>query len=237
MLKVLRLIYFPLAVLFTAAFVLPVFFIRPFNPKNTSLFFRVFAIVTLKPMGFSYTEYDRHNMANNRPSILAGNHQHNFDTIVAAKAFFEHVVFLGKKEILYVPFMGLCFYFGGNVFIDRKNKKRALKSLNNVKKKLTEYKLSVVIFPEGTRNPERGLLPFKKGAFHTAIQTQMPIVPFAVSHYVQEMDLNKWRSAHIKVRYLEPIPTEGLTLASMSDVMEKTRNSILKALEDFDQNM
>lgn len=226
--------YFPFAIVVTAAVVLPVFFARPFNPKNTSFFFTVFSKISFWAMGFKYEEFDRHILEQNRPSILAGNHQHNFDAIMASKAFSKNVVVLGKKEILYVPFLGLCFYFGGNVFIDRTNRKRSLKSLANVKKKLVENKLSVLIFPEGTRNPAQGLLPFKKGAFHTAVQTQLPIVPFAVSPYARTMDLNKWKAATIKVRYLEPISTEGMTSANISELMLKTRESIEKALKDFE---
>lgn len=237
MLKIARLIYFPLSILISAIVTLPIFFLRPYNPKNTSLFFKVFGFLTLKPMGFKYTEYNRHNMTDSRPSILVGNHQHNLDVLVASKAFAEHVVFLGKKEILYVPFLGLCFYFGGNVFVDRKSKKRSRKSLEHVRRKLIEKSLSVVIFPEGTRNPEKGLLPFKKGAFHTAIQTQLPIVPFAISEYVQDMDLNKWNSVHVKVKYLEPIPTEGLTLANMTELMEKTRAAVESGVRELDQKM
>ncbi len=49
--------------------------------------------------------------------------------------------------------------------MDRSNKKKAMRSMEKVKKKLETEKLSVTIFAEGTRNPADSLLAFKKGAF------------------------------------------------------------------------
>ena len=45
--------------------------------------------------------------------------------------------------------------------------------------------LSMLLFPEGTRNSAGGgsLLPFKKGAFHVALDIKAPILPIVVSEY------------------------------------------------------
>lgn len=53
--------------------------------------------------------------------------------------------------------------------MDRFNRERAMKSLEECARKITEQKLSVFIFPEGTRNHGDGMLEFKKGAFNLAI--------------------------------------------------------------------
>lgn len=230
MLKLIRLGYFYLALVGTALFSLPVFFIRPFDPKNTSLFFSLFSRAVYRPMGLKYREIDKKNFFNNRPSVLVGNHQHNFDTMVASLALEKHAVFLGKKELLRIPFLGLCFYLGGNVLVDRSDKTKARKSMEKVRRKLKEQNLSVVIFPEGTRNKEADLLTFKRGAFATAIETGLPIVPFAVSQYGRTMNLNKLSSGKITVKFLDPIPTESLNLEDAPKLAEQTRQAITDAI-------
>lgn len=45
------------------------------------------------------------------------------------------------------------------------------------------FQTKLVICPEGTRHGGETLLPFKKGTFHLAIETQCPIQPVVVSRY------------------------------------------------------
>lgn len=42
---------------------------------------------------------------------------------------------------------------------------------------------NLCMFPEGTRHVGKELLPFKKGAFHVAVVSQLPIQPIVVSRY------------------------------------------------------
>lgn len=233
MLKQFRLAYFYFAVVLTAIIAMPVFLARPFNPKNSSFFFSVFSRMTLWSTGLKYEEVDRHILEKTRPSIVVANHQHNLDILMASLAFSKNVVVLGKKELLKIPFLGICFYLGGNVFVDRGNRTKAMQSLERVKQKLVKNGLSVIIFPEGTRNDKQELLPFKRGAFFTAIQTQLPVVPVAVSQYARTMDLNKIDSGKIKVRYLEPISTVGMGPGDAPKLARMAQDAIEKAIAEF----
>ena len=75
---------------------------------------------------------------------------------------------------------------------------------------VSEKKVSFWIFPEGTRSREGPMGPFKKGAFHLAVGTGLPLVPVAISSYYKKLNLWRWRSGTILVECLEPIPTRGL---------------------------
>ena len=100
--------------------------------------------------------------------------------------------------------------------------------------KIKKNNLSVWIMPEGTRSKGRGLLPFKKGPFITAIKAQVPIVPVAWSNYSQVIDLNKWHSCTILAEALEPISTEGKTMDDVNELKDRAFEIMKRAIERLD---
>ena len=71
------------------------------------------------------------------------------------------------------------------VFIDRGNRENARLAFDGAASQMKSERQSVYIFPEGTRSytSHADMLPFKKGAFHLAVQAQVPIVPVVVANY------------------------------------------------------
>ena len=63
--------------------------------------------------------------------------------------------------------------------------------------------LSLWVFPEGTRSnlPFPDLLPFKKGAFHLAVQAQVPIVPVVCENYHRYFDgKTRFESGSVRIK-------------------------------------
>ncbi|ETE63601.1 1-acyl-sn-glycerol-3-phosphate acyltransferase beta [Ophiophagus hannah] len=83
--------------------------------------------------------------------------------------------------------------------------------------------LKIWIYPEGTRNMNGDLLPFKKGAFHLAIQTQVPIIPVVYSSFSSFYNPEKkmFTSGKIKVEIFPPISTKGLTSEDVDDLAKQ----------------
>ena len=84
-----------------------------------------------------------------------------------------------KKELRKIPGLGYASATVGHIFIDRSNTRKAMESLNEARKRLTNG-TSVVIFPEGTRSKSGRMLPFKRGAFKMAIDLNLPILPVTI---------------------------------------------------------
>lgn len=137
------------------------------------------------------------------------------------------------------------------VFIDRANRKTARLAFDGAAQQMKSERQSVFIFPEGTRSyaskPE--LLPFKKGAFHLAIQAKVPIVPVVTAIYsdVLHFQSKRFDAGIIPIKgrcsilcaeapyfadhaVLPPIPTEHLTAADVDELTNSTRDLMLKEL-------
>jgi len=173
----------------------------------------------------------------NRPCIFISNHQSNIDTWTLAANLPKGSITLGKKSILYIPIFGAFYYLCGNFLINRKDKISSKAMINNLVTYLKENQLSIWVMPEGTRSKGKGVRPFKKGPFHLAIGSGLPIVPICISSYEKSFDLNKWKSGTILVEPLEAISTKELSVEDVSSLAEKSRKIIIAGVEKLDQEI
>ena len=112
--------------------------------------------------------------------IFIGNHQSHFDVLSVFSALPLTVRFMAKKELFKIPVFGWSLYASGTIKIDRSNRERAIKSMNNALDRIKRG-VSVVVFPEGTRSEDGKIREFKKGGFVLAIKGGIPIVPVSIS--------------------------------------------------------
>jgi len=123
------------------------------------------------------------------------------------------------------------------VFIDRGNRTSAFAAFDGAVKQMHSKRQSVYIFPEGTRSyyDRPDMLPFKKGAFHLAVQAQVPVVPIVVANYAYVLNIRRrvfW-PGRIPIRVLPPIETKGLTATDVDALCARTRDVMMKALVEL----
>lgn len=123
----------------------------------------------------------------------------------------------------------------GSVFINRVNRNDALKAFGEAIERVKRERQSVFIFPEGTRSYylKPGLLPFKKGAFHFAVQAGIPLVPFVVSNYskIFSFKTKTFQSGTIEIELLPPIDTSNMTAEDVNNLVEKVHKDMLAVAE------
>ncbi|EOD49379.1 putative 1-acylglycerol-3-phosphate acyltransferase protein [Neofusicoccum parvum UCRNP2] len=172
-----------------------------------------------------------------RPAVFLGNHQTELDVCMLGSVFPKYCSVTAKKSLKYTPFLGWFMTLSKSVFIDRGNSKTARAAFDGAASYMRDQKQSVYIFPEGTRSyadkPE--LLPFKKGAFHLAVQAQVPIVPIVVANYSNVLSLKRkvFNSGEVPVKVLPPIHTKGLTPADVDRLTTETRDAMFKTLQEL----
>jgi 1-acyl-sn-glycerol-3-phosphate acyltransferase len=207
--------------------------VRPFNPKNVKIICE-FISYGLTILGVKIIVHNKEILEQQGPFVFLSNHQHNFDIFPGSYLIPKQTVSIGKKSIKYIPFFGQFYWLSGNILIDRSNKKNAFTTLDQTVKSIKDQKISVWIMPEGTRSNGRGLLPFKKGPFVTAIKAQIPIVPIVISSYVGKLNFNKWHAGIIIVQILPPINTTNLSLDDAGNIKDQTFELMKSALQKID---
>ncbi|TXT06060.1 hypothetical protein VHUM_03533 [Vanrija humicola] len=156
------------------------------------------------------------------------------DILYLGRIFPKRTSIMAKKELKMTPILGQYMTLSGAVFIDRKNRKNAVHTVEEAGAAMKKNDVSIWIFPEGTRSlhPEPTLLPFKKGAFHLAVQAQIPIVPVVCENYHRLFD-SKTRldGGRLKIKtVLPPISTKGLTADDVHALAESTQKLMLETL-------
>jgi 1-acyl-sn-glycerol-3-phosphate acyltransferase len=141
---------------------------------------------------------------------------------------------MSKSEFFKIPFVGWAMWMVGDIRLERGDQKSGVRALQECRDRLAK-KVSVMIFPEGTRSKSGELQEFKTGAFRVAIQAGAPILPVAVLGTRDALIKHDWRfgRSHAEVRVLEPIGTDGLTKDDVVDLTERTRTAIADALADM----
>lgn len=163
-----------------------------------------------------------------RPIIVASNHQSWFDVWALAATLPQRFRFITKSELRGIPLFGLAWASAGHISIDRKDRGKAIRALDEAAQLMRSDNSAVVIFPEGTRSPTGELLPFKKGAFMLALRTGIEIVPAAVlgSRAVQKKGDWRVRAGKIIVRFGPPINTAQYDEAHREELMVVVRDRI-----------
>ena len=169
----------------------------------------------------------KHNLQD-RNYIFAANHASLIDIPLLLIAVNRYTVFIAKSELSKIPIFKSILDRAGFIFVDRKNNDSAVKSMNNLMEDIKKIPRSVAIFPEGTRTSDGNLLPFKKGAAIFAINTDIPVVPVAISgtYSWSKKKLFDISQSVISFEFGEPIITENYSFNDRDYLTEKIKTNI-----------
>ena len=174
------------------------------------------------------------NLFAHRPAVFIFNHQSALDMPILAKLLRHGFTGVAKIEVKKVPGLGRFMRMADVAFVDRSNTSQALAALAPAVERLRGG-ISLVLSPEGTRTPTPRLAPFKKGAFHVAMQAGVPIVPIVIRNSGELMPRGTWvlRPGVVDVVVLPPVSVKGWEPSTMAPRIEEVRQQFIATLESW----
>ena len=172
-----------------------------------------------------------------RPYVAVSNHESYADVFLISMFPWE-MKWMAKTTIFKIPIMGWMMRLSGDIPLVRGERRSAVAALAAARDRLAK-RVSVMVFPEGTRSRTSELLPFKDGAFRVAIECGAPILPIAVAGTRGAMARGsfQFRPAVARARVLEAIETTGLTIDDVPALRDRTRAVIDEARHAIEREL
>jgi 1-acyl-sn-glycerol-3-phosphate acyltransferase len=165
-----------------------------------------------------------------RPYLFVANHKSMADVFLLPLLPWE-MKFLSKESVFRIPLLGWQMRVSGDIPLLRGDRASARHAIEEMRERL-QRRLSVVVFPEGTRSPDGSIAPFREGAFRLAIELGVDVVPLAVAgteHTLPKHSL-VFRPTSASVTVLPPVPVAGLTAEDAPRLAERVRGEIARAI-------
>lgn len=176
------------------------------------------------------------NLSPSRSYLFAVNHQSQMDIPAIFRALPMNLRFLVKEELRQVPVLSWYIAAMGMVFIDRKDRPRALKRMEKMTA-LLEKGACFVTFPEGSRSRDSLIGRFKGGALLPAVEAGVPVVPVALegADRVLPPGTLDCRPGTIRVSIGEPISVAEVSPAQRREFAELVEGKVRALYTDLQQ--
>jgi putative phosphoserine phosphatase/1-acylglycerol-3-phosphate O-acyltransferase len=211
---------------------LPIYALTGSRREATNFAIGLFAETASALINLNLVVRGEENLWKQRPAVFIFNHQSKADVVIGAKLLRRDMAGIGKKEIKKMPVIGKVLEMGGVVMIDRANAASAIEAMQPLVDAMRNEGRSVALAPEGTRSVSPRLGPFKKGAFHLAMQAGVPMVPVVIHNAgdVAPKGDFVFRPATVEVDVLPPVDTSNWSVATLDEHVREVRNMFLRTL-------
>lgn len=194
---------------------------------------KVWSIVVCRLLLLPIKVEGREKLEKGNSYVFVANHQGALDIFLIYGFLGRNFKWMMKKSLKDIPLVGYACEKAGFVFIDRKNPRATIESIQQARKILTQG-MSLMIFPEGTRTFDGHMRSFNKGAFFLADKLQLPVVPITIDGSFDALPRTKGVSfvTRHKMRLVihDIIPPMGRGTDNMGELSRKSFAAINSAL-------
>jgi len=165
------------------------------------------------------------------PVILLSKHQSAWETIFYLYFMPRPLVYVFKKELIYIPLFGWALRLLRMIPINRNKGRDAFAQVvTHGRKRLADGQW-IIMFPEGTRTPVGEKGKYKGGGTRLAIETKTPVVPIAMNSgecWSKNSFIKK--PGTITVSIGKPISPEGLNATELMQQVENWIESEMRVI-------
>jgi 1-acyl-sn-glycerol-3-phosphate acyltransferase len=163
--------------------------------------------------------------------VFAANHASYMDIPVILSAISNQFRFFAKKSLFSLPFLGTHLWRAGHLLVDHSGARASLKSMSEGARLIAERHVSVLLFPEGGRQPN-GLSEFKEGAAYIAIKAGVPVIPMALIGMRERLPMGSMnmRGGNVVLRIGDPIPTAGLGISDRAELNQRVYSEVARLI-------
>lgn len=180
----------------------------------------------------------RENLAPGETYVFMSNHESWMDIPAMFGTAPPSLRMISKAGLMQMPIFGPAMERAGFIAIDRKNRSRAIKQLEQAKERLASG-ISIWIAPEGTRTRDGSIGEFKKGGFYLARELGKSIVPVFIEGARKVMPADSMMvcpNRSITVHFCSPISTQDFDKSQTKLLIDLVRAAIIKKQEEVGSN-
>ena len=172
------------------------------------------------------------NIPRGESCIFLSNHVSNLDPPILLPAIPGMCSVFLKKSLMKIPLIGIAMRMAKYIPVSRGHSRVEAAQSVAIAGDALRSGMHIFIFPEGTRSPDGNLLPFKKGAFFLAADTNAPMVPIVITGTAQMMRKGSMKvyPGEAVVRFLPALRPQHF--ASREDLMDAVRLEMQAALAE-----
>jgi 1-acyl-sn-glycerol-3-phosphate acyltransferase len=170
------------------------------------------------------------NARQNQSYVVVANHQSQYDILLLYGWLNLDLKWVMKKELRKIPAIGIGCEKVGHIFVDRKRPVAARQAITDALQRMGTG-IGILFFAEGTRSDDGRLLPLKKGAFVTAMEQGIPVLPVTIIGTRDVLPARTLRLFPGRVRMVihPEIPTGASGEMEMATLRDRTRAAIESA--------
>ena len=168
--------------------------------------------------------------------LLVSNHCSKFDNFIQCAVLKKtQLAYISKPENFKIPIGGRFMRRGLYLSLPRGNTREEFKVIMKAIEYIKDDKVSIGIFPEGTRSKDGNLQEFKPGAFKIAEKAKCPVIVCSMKGTFEIHKNWPWKTSHVYMDILDVIDPSVWDEKNTVEVSQYAHDSILNNLNKINQ--